>query len=105
MCHFFSFFFAVAIVFLYFLCISIYLLLFCRQVWDLKRNNSRVTMRGHGGPVNCLSFLDRDSCVAAGDDGGRILLHRLDVAPDEVKRERDTKKQQFFVCLPVSCRN
>ncbi|CAN0544240.1 unnamed protein product, partial [Ectocarpus sp. 8 AP-2014] len=47
------------------------------QVWDLKRNNSRVTMRGHRGPVTCVSFFDRDSCVAAGDERGKVILHRV----------------------------
>ncbi|CAM9359495.1 unnamed protein product, partial [Hapterophycus canaliculatus] len=45
------------------------------EVWDLKRNNSRVTMRGHRGAVTCLSFFDRDTCVAAGDERGKVILH------------------------------
>ncbi|CAM9944105.1 unnamed protein product [Pylaiella littoralis] len=51
------------------------------EVWDLKRNNSRVTMRGHRGSVTCVSFFDRDSCVAAGDDRGKVVLHRIADAP------------------------
>lgn len=59
---------------------------FAPQVWDLKRNNSRVTMRGHRGTVTCVSFFDRDSCVAAGDERGKVVLHRVADAPsnDEV---------------------
>ncbi|CBN75275.1 neural precursor cell expressed, developmentally down-regulated 1 [Ectocarpus siliculosus] len=53
------------------------------EVWDLKRNNSRVTMRGHRGPVTCVSFFDRDSCVAAGDERGKVILHRVADAPSD----------------------
>ncbi|CAB1118585.1 unnamed protein product [Ectocarpus sp. CCAP 1310/34] len=53
------------------------------EVWDLKRNNSRVTMRGHRGPVTCVSFFDRDSCVAAGDEPGKVILHRVADAPSD----------------------
>lgn len=53
------------------------------QVWDLKRNNSRVTMRGHRGSVTCVSFFDRDSCVAAGDERGKVVLHRVADAPSD----------------------
>lgn len=54
-----------------------------RQVWDLKRNNSRVTMRGHRGSVTCVSFFDRDTCVAAGDERGKVVLHRVADAPSD----------------------
>ncbi|CAM9334251.1 unnamed protein product [Ectocarpus sp. 6 AP-2014] len=53
------------------------------EVWDLKRNNGRVTMRGHRGPVTCVSFFDRDSCVAAGDERGKVILHRVADAPSD----------------------
>eukprot|EP00903_Cladosiphon_okamuranus_P011405 g10748.t1 len=53
------------------------------EVWDLKRNNSRVTMRGHRGAVTCVSFFERDSCVAAGDERGKVVLHRVADAPSD----------------------
>eukprot|EP00752_Nemacystus_decipiens_P005893 g5326.t1 len=53
------------------------------EVWDLKRNNSRVTMRGHRGSVTCVSFFDRDTCVAAGDERGKVVLHRVADAPSD----------------------
>ncbi|CAM9714098.1 unnamed protein product, partial [Ectocarpus sp. 12 AP-2014] len=43
------------------------------EVWDLKRNNSRVTMRGHRGPVTCVSFFDRISGGGGGGGGGRLF--------------------------------
>lgn len=45
-------------------------------------------MRGHRGAVTCLSFFDRDTCVAAGDEQGKVVLHRVADAPsdDEVRR-------------------
>lgn len=53
------------------------------KIWDLKKGNNRVTLRGHRGPVSCLSFFDKDGCVAAGDKSGRVLLHKLDAPPEE----------------------
>lgn len=41
-------------------------------------------MRGHRGPVTCVSFFEHDTRVAAGDARGRVLLHRVDVPNDEV---------------------
>ncbi|CAM9708989.1 unnamed protein product [Ectocarpus sp. 4 AP-2014] len=40
-------------------------------------------MRGHRGPVTCVSFFDRDSCVAAGDERGKVILHRVADAPSD----------------------
>lgn len=40
-------------------------------------------MRGHRGAVTCVSFFDRDSCVAAGDERGKVVLHRVADAPSD----------------------
>ena len=58
---------------------------FHSQIWNLRDTRSRMTKRGHRRPVTCLTFFDRDTCLAAGDEGGRVLLHRVaDAAADEV---------------------
>ena len=35
--------------------------------------------------MTCLTFFDRDACIAAGDEGGKVLLHRVvDAEAEEV---------------------
>ncbi|CAN0363862.1 unnamed protein product, partial [Laminaria digitata] len=37
------------------------------EIWNLRANNAKTTKRGHRRPVTCLTFFDRDTCLAAGD--------------------------------------
>lgn len=53
------------------------------QVWDLKHPEERTTMTGHRGAVRSVAFA-RDTLIVAGDDSGRVLLHKLDPPPEEV---------------------
>eukprot|EP00904_Undaria_pinnatifida_P008641 jgi/Undpi1/4907/HiC_scaffold_19.g08259.m1 len=47
------------------------------QIWRLRKKSGLITKRGHRRPVTCLTFFDRDACIAAGDEGGKVLLHRV----------------------------
>ena len=52
------------------------------RLWDVLTGQERVTMTGHGGPVNVVAFSKDGRILVTGSDDGTVKLWRAATEPE-----------------------